>query len=75
MQEQLIKSRICAALGEDAQVNLHTFDGVHYSAEVTARAFAGHSRLEQHRMVMKALEDVISSNTVHALQLKTKVAE
>lgn len=73
MQEQLIESRIRAALGEDAQISLSSFDGVHYSAVVKAKAFAGHSRLEQHRMVMKALEDVISSNQVHALQLKTEV--
>lgn len=75
MQEKLIKDRIHAVLGEDAQIELSTFDGVHYSAVVTAKAFVGHSRLEQHRMVMKALEDVISSNEVHALQLKTQVAQ
>lgn len=75
MQEQLIESRIRKALGEDTHIELSTFDGVHFQAVVISRAFAGHSRLEQHRMVMNALEDVISSNQVHALQLKTKVAE
>ncbi|SUO96602.1 BolA/IbaG family iron-sulfur metabolism protein [Suttonella ornithocola] len=75
MQEQLIESRIREALGENTEITLSTSDGVHYSATVISEAFAGHSRLEQHRMVMKALEDIISSNEVHALQLKTKVAE
>lgn len=74
MAKALIESRIKEALGEDTLVELSSFDGVHFTAIVTSKAFAGHSRLEQHRMVMKALEDVISSNEVHALQLKTKVA-
>ena len=70
MQETLIKDKIRAALG-DADIEIHSADGVHFSAVVTAKAFAGHSRLEQHRMVLKALEEVISSNELHALQLKT----
>lgn len=74
MQENLIKSKIIEALG-DAEIELSTLDGVHYSAVVKSKAFVGHSRLEQHRMVMKALEDVISSNEVHALQLKTMVID
>ncbi len=75
MQEELIRSRILTALGDDTEVELSSPDGVHYSAVVTSPAFAGHSRLEQHRMVLKALEDVISSNEVHALQLKTVLAK
>lgn len=74
MQKTLIENKIRAALG-DADIQLHSPDGVHFSAVVTARAFAGHSRLEQHRMVLKALEDVIDSNELHALQLQTVVAD
>lgn len=74
MQENQIKEKIQQSLG-DAEVELTTPDGVHYSAVVTSKAFQGHSRLEQHRMVLKALEEVISSNEVHALQLKTIVAD
>lgn len=71
MLEQHIKERILAALGE-AEVFLSSPDGVHYVAEVTSPAFIGKSRLEQHRMVMQALEKEFGDNALHALQLKTK---
>lgn len=71
MQEQLIKERIRAIL-PDADVILHSPDGVHYDATVRSAGFTGMKRLEQHRLVMNALKDVISSNDVHALGLKTE---
>lgn len=74
MQEELIRSRISQVL-PDAQVFLQTVDGVHYSALVRSAEFAGMRRLEQHRLVMNALSDVLGSNEVHALALKTEVAE
>lgn len=74
MQTDLIKQKIIAALGE-SDVIVTSVDGMHFEATVTSAAFAGLSRLEQHRMVLKALEDVISSNEVHALSLKTKVSD
>lgn len=74
MQEELIKAKISQVLPE-AQVFLQTTDGVHYSALVRWAGFAGMRRLEQHRLVMNALSDVLGSNEVHALALKTEVAE
>ncbi|MDO5090639.1 MAG: BolA family protein [Cardiobacteriaceae bacterium] len=74
MQADLIKQKIIAALGE-AEVSLSSFDGVHYDAHVRSPAFAGKSRLEQHRMVMNALRDELGANEVHALALKTEVLE
>lgn len=71
MQEQLISERIRAAL-PDAEVFLSSPDGVHYSATVRSAQFAGMKRLEQHRLVMNALSDVLGSNEVHALALKTE---
>lgn len=72
MQEQLIRERIESIL-PDAEVELTSPDGVHYSATVRSSGFYGMKRLEQHRMVMNALKDVISSNEVHALALKTEI--
>lgn len=74
MQAQLIEEKIKMVLA-DAVVEIDSPDGVHFSAVVSSKAFAGKSRLEQHRMVMNALSDVIASNEVHALSLKTVVAE
>lgn len=74
MQTDLIKQKIIAALGE-AEVELSTFDGVHYTATVRSPAFAGKKRLEQHRMVMNALQAELSANEVHGLALKTEILE
>lgn len=74
MQADLIKQKIIEALGE-AEVELSSFDGVHYTATVRSPAFAGKKRLEQHRMVMNALQAELSDNTVHALALKTEILE
>ena len=73
MQEALITSRIKAVL-PDAEITLTTFDGVHYSAHIRSAGFAGKSRLEQHRTVMNALGDILGSNEIHALALKTELA-
>lgn len=73
MQEKLITARIKAVL-PDAEISLTTFDGVHYSAHIRSAGFAGKSRLEQHRTVMNALGDILGSNEIHALALKTEVA-
>lgn len=73
-KEKLVLERIRQALGEeDAQIEIQTADGLHFNVQVAAKAFAHLSRLEQHRLVMKSLEDVISSNAIHAVQLKTQV--
>ena len=73
MQEELITARIKAVL-PDADISLSTFDGVHYSAHVRSAGFAGKSCLEQHRLVMNALGDILGSNEIHAVALKTEVA-
>jgi len=42
-------------------------DNDHWSVEVADSAFAGKSRLEQHRMVQAA----VAAKNIHALQIKT----
>jgi stress-induced morphogen len=65
-----VKTRIEAAIpGATAQVE--SADEVHFSARVVADAFAGLSRIEQHRLVYAAFEGELGGN-IHALQLKTE---
>jgi len=47
-------------------------DNVHFQARVTAGAFAGLSRIQQHRLVYDAFEPGELGGAVHALQLKTE---
>ena len=46
-------------------------DGDHFSALVVAAAFAGKSRVEQHRMVYEALQGRMGGE-LHALVLQTE---
>ena len=69
-----VRQRIEAAL-PGAQVRVGTFSGHdHFEAIVEAPQFAGKTRIEQHRMVYAALEDLIGG-AMHALALKTVVPD
>ena len=50
-------------------------DSNHYSAKITAQEFRGKSRVEQHKLVYKALEGAMDGNNgiLHALALQTKI--
>jgi stress-induced morphogen len=72
---QEIKQRIEAAIpGAQAEVEDFTGGGDHFRATVTAAAFAGRSRIEQHRLVYEIFDGEIGG-PIHALSLKTQVAE
>ena len=45
-------------------------DGNHYSATVTSSEFSGKSKIEQHKLVYKALKGKMG-NELHALALNT----
>ena len=64
-----VKARIEATI-PGATADVQSPDNVHFSARVVADAFAGLSRIEQHRMVYAAVGDV--GGEIHALQLKTE---
>ena len=69
-----VKRRIEEAL-PGAKVRVGTFSGHdHFEAVVEAPQFRGRSRLEQHRMVYAAVDDLLGGE-VHALALKTLVPE
>ena len=42
----------------------------HFAVTVTSPAFAGKSRIEQHKMVHRALGEHLTT-TIHAVQIKT----
>ena len=61
------------------QADIEIFDTVgdnnHYSATITTEEFRGKSRIEQHKLVYKALEGAMDGNNgiLHALALQTKI--
>ena len=50
-------------------------DSNHYSATIATQEFRGKSRVEQHKLVYKALEGAMdgSNGILHALALQTKI--
>jgi stress-induced morphogen len=69
---QDIKQRIESAIaGAHAEVEDYTGGGDHFRATVTAEAFDGRSRIEQHRLVYAVFGDEIGG-AIHALALKTQ---
>jgi len=67
-----IKQRIEVALaGAHAEVEDTTGGGDHFRATVTAPAFEGRSRVEQHRLVYEVFGREIGG-AIHALSLKTQ---
>ncbi len=67
-----LQRRIEAAIpGARVTVLDTTGGGDHFSATVTSAAFAGRSRIEQHRLVYDVFGDEIGG-AIHALALKTR---
>jgi stress-induced morphogen len=67
-----IKQRIESAIaGAHAEVEDYTGGGDHFRATVTAEAFDGRSRIEQHRLVY-AIFGAEIGGPIHALSLKTQ---
>jgi stress-induced morphogen len=70
-----IKSRIEAALPDcRAEVEDWTGGGDHFRATVVSPAFAGLSRIQQHRLVLDVFDGEIGG-PIHALSLKTHTPE
>jgi acid stress-induced BolA-like protein IbaG/YrbA len=65
-----VKARIEASI-PGATADVESPDNVHFSARVVADAFAGLSRVQQHRLVYAAFDGELGGE-IHALQLKTE---
>jgi stress-induced morphogen len=55
----------------DAKVQVSSPDGVHFTAEIESHAFAGLSRIAQHRMVHEIIGPALGAE-IHALSLHTR---
>jgi acid stress-induced BolA-like protein IbaG/YrbA len=50
-------------------------DGQHFEAIIVSPDFEGKTKVKQHQMVYSVLQEEISSETIHALSLKTYTPE
>ena len=57
----------------DAEISIQDLAGDenHYSATVISKVFSGKSKIDQHKLVYKALKGKMG-NELHALELNTK---
>ena len=69
---QLIRTHL-----PDAQVDIVDRTGTmdHFNVTVRSREFAGKTLIEQHQLVYGALKGALKDGRVHAVELKTIVAE
>ena len=65
-----LKARIEASI-PGARAEVHGDDGQHFEAVVVAPAFAGLSRIAQHRLVYDVFDGELGGS-IHALSLQTK---
>lgn len=56
-------------------VAAESFDNVHFTVVVVAKAFEGKSRVAQHQMIMALFHDALAENALHALSIKTYTPE
>ena len=70
-----IKSLIKEAI-PDAEISIHDLAGDenHYSATIRSKIFSGKNKIEQHKIVYKALKGKMG-NELHALALNTMEIE
>jgi stress-induced morphogen len=59
--------------GAEVEVLDETGSQDHLRAEVTAPQFEGLTRIEQHRLVKKAVQARFDDGSIHALSVKTSV--
>ena len=66
-----VRNLIKAAM-PDAEITIRDLagDGNHYSATIKSKIFTGKSKIEQHKLVYKALKGKMG-NELHALALNT----
>ena len=70
-----LKQRIEAAIPDSvAEIEDWTGGGDHFRATVVSPAFAGKSRIQQHRMVMDVFAGEIGG-AIHALSVKTSTPQ
>ena len=75
LSTQDVKALVEAGIpGSEAQVEDLTGTSDHFAVTVTSQAFAGKTRIEQHKMVHSALGEHLTTSS-HAVQIKTVIPE
>ncbi len=76
IESRALTSLIRAEL-PDAEVGVMDRTGTmdHFNVTVRSKAFAGKTLIEQHQLVYGALKGALKDGRVHAVELKTIVAE
>jgi len=71
-QEQIISRLQDKFPGADIQVYDMTGTQDHWAVNISASAFTGLTRIQQHKLVMNAFDNELKTGEVHALTMKTK---
>jgi stress-induced morphogen len=73
VEPETVKEKLQAAFPNATQIEVEDLTGTkdHYRAVIVDAVFAGISRIEQHKLVYRALGDLMSG-PVHALALETR---
>jgi stress-induced morphogen len=72
---EALKERIESAIPQaQAEVVDLNGGGDHFRATVTSPAFAGRSRIEQHRLVYEVFGDEVGG-AIHALSITTRISQ
>lgn len=72
--ESYVRDRILTALpGSVVDVTDYTGTGDHFRATVESDLFRGLGRVEQHKLVYRALDGDMGDHSIHALALTTRV--
>lgn len=76
IENEALTALIRAAI-PDAQVGIFDRTGTmdHFNVTVQSKAFGGKTLIEQHQLVYGALKGALKDGRVHAVELKTIVAE
>lgn len=77
MIENRTLTELIRAAIPDAEVGIFDRTGTmdHFNVTVRSRAFGGKTLIEQHQLVYGALKSALKDGRVHAVELKTIVAE
>ena len=75
VEPQTVKEKLPAAFPNAKQLEVEDLTGTkdHYRALIVDATFAGISRIEQHKLVYRALGELMNG-AVHALALETRAA-
>jgi stress-induced morphogen len=75
VEPQTLKQKLREAFPNATQIEVEDLTGTkdHYRAVIVDACFAGVSRIEQHKLVYRALGELMSG-PVHALALETRAS-